>query len=185
MYNEKLAGLKDKLVTYAKNLKGRKTELLDAHTGKVISEGMLNRLAPKETIAAGELVKMRLRPDIYSHTEVASAEGGLKSIKDSVKHYSAERDRFKGEVRDIKSSVLKARIGAGVAGATVLSGAAYAAKKYYDGSVQTQLSDRDKVAYFNPAPWADDVINSYTQVKLVWEQKRRAAEEREKANRGD
>lgn len=30
-----------------------------------------------------------------------------------------------------------------------------------------------KQAYFNPAPWSDDVLNAYTQLKLVMEQKRR------------
>lgn len=185
MDNEKLAGLKDKLVTYAKNLGGRKAEILGAQTKKVTSGVLIERNTKKVMSAADELAKMKLRPDLHSASEIAYAEGGLNELKRSVAEHTADMAKYTDEVRDIRNSVLKARVGAGVAGAAALSGAAYAAKKYHDSSVQTQLSDRDKVAYFNPAPWADDVINSYTQVKLVLEQKRRKAEERAKANRGE
>ena len=178
----RLDKIKGAFGTFKKNLGGRKEELLTARTNKVISESMLDRLAPKETIAAGELSKMKLRPDMYSKAEIASAEGGLGSIKDSIRHYTAESNKFKGEVHDIQNSVLKARVGAGVAGGAALTGVGYTAKKFYDNSVQTDLSDSEKTAYFNPAPWADDVMNSYTQVKLVWEQKKREAARKKQNN---
>lgn len=180
MDNEKLAGLKDKLVTYAKNLGGRKAEILGAQTNKVRSGVLIERNTKKVMSAADELAKMKLRPDLHSAHDIAYAEGGLNELKRSVAENTADMAKFTDEISNIRDSVFKARAGAGVAGAAALSGAAYAAKKYHDSSVQTQLSDRDKVAYFNPAPWADDVLNSYTQVKLVWEQKKREAERKNK-----
>ena len=157
MDNEKLAGLKDKLVNYVKDVGGRRAEKADAITSKLIHEG-------RARILKGH------------------ADNGVLDFSKDIAYHMSEAEKFRGEVKNINDRVFKARIGAGVMGGAALTAAGYSAKKYVDNSVQTELADRDKVAYFNPAPWADDVMNSYTQVKLVWEQKKREAE-RKKQNK--
>lgn len=177
MDNEKLAGIRDRLTAFTKNLGGRKSEILHAQTQKVFNDRLVERLTPREKSLEKTLSDLKLNPNSNA-VGIASTEGGLSELRKTISDSVSESDRLKGEVHDIRNSVLKARIGAGVAGGAALTASGYAAKKYYDNSIQTDLADRDKVAYFNPAPWADDVMNSYTQVKLVWEQKKRDAERR-------
>ena len=179
---EKKAGLnfskvKGAFGTFKKNLGGRHAELESAHTNKVISEAMLDNLATKEREAVGALGAIKSKPSMFTTAEHAKTEARYNEIRNNVEYYTGERERLRGEIHDIHDSVFKARAGAGIAGGAALTAAGYSAKKYYDDSIQTELSDRDKVAMFNPAPWADDVINSYTQVNLVWEQKKRKAAE--------
>lgn len=151
MDNEKLAGLKDRLVSRIKDIGGRRAEKELAITNKLIHEG-------RARILKGH------------------ADNGVLDFSKDIAYHMGEAEKFRGEVKNINDRVFKARIGAGVMGGAALTAAGYAAKKYVDNSVQTELADRDKVAYFNPAPWADDVMNSYAQVRLVWEQKKREAE---------